>query len=71
MAWVNLQGYIERGRGKAHMGRRKKNAPSQNWWLIKSSRADARAQLDLSITFPARYYGKRIRLKVEEIEDGG
>lgn len=66
MAWINEQGYVERYHGPTrHAGRRPRNASSRNWWLVKSHREDLRSQLEISIQIPARYYGKRIRLKVE------
>jgi hypothetical protein len=69
MAWVNEHGYIVHQHGPTRTGRLPKRFKGRNWWLLKSSREDMRSQLDISICFPPNYFGKRIRLKVEVIED--
>jgi len=54
-------GYITRQTGKG---------TSRNWWLIKyNSRKSQTAMISLRTTFlPKEYVGKKIRIKIEEIE---
>jgi len=54
MARVNGQGYVEMKRNKGVW---------RNWWLIKTH------VIKFSLRLPERYVGKRIRLKVEVIDD--
>jgi hypothetical protein len=43
---------------------------SRNWWLIKSNTASEKGYLAIKyIVFPPKYVGKRVRLKVEIVED--
>ena len=59
MARVNSQGYIERLRVKGCW---------RNWWLVKH-RTPNQGELKLRIILPKKYLGKKIRLKVELIEN--
>lgn len=59
MVIVNDKGYMER---KAD-GRE-----TRNWWLVKQHGNYARIPLR-TVTLPDEYLGKRIRIKVEVIEE--
>jgi hypothetical protein len=72
MAYINSQGYMER-RTNSKKGTGTK-ATKRNWWLIRNR--GARKQFCIAIGksgeiyFPIEYLGKRVRLKVEVVEDG-
>lgn len=71
MSRVNEQGYVER---KSRSGRRNPNGKTswRNWYLIKHSLNPSSKggyiRLD-AINFPPEYVGKRIRLKIELVEE--
>ena len=63
MSKVNSYGYIERTRTRELNGR--------NWWLVKAT-ASGSGYITLNhsgVSFPSWYIGKRIRIKVEVIDD--
>jgi len=69
---MNSQGYIER-RTTGRKGKKcKKDGMNwRNWWLIKNYYEGSGSIAILApIIFPENMVGKRIRLKVEVIEDG-
>jgi hypothetical protein len=70
MAWINEEGYIETCHGgKPRVGRHTKTAPKRDWWLVNTTRPSMNSTLKLTIIMPQKYYGKRVKLKVEVIED--
>lgn len=70
MVYVNKQGYLER---KTHSGRRNPHGKSttRNWWMIKSGTINANVMLgnDTLISFPLKYIGRKVRFKVEFVEE--
>jgi len=66
MARINADGYVERKtRGESIY---------RDWWFIKVRESRdlcgfAAMQVGLKICFPSQYIGKKIRLKVEVLED--
>lgn len=61
MVIVNNKGYLERTNGR-------------NWWLVKHGYGNtgrSRGFLQLwAISFPLEYVGRKIRIKVEVVDDG-
>jgi len=70
MTRINSQGYIERrSRGGGTVGRARA-ASWRNWWLVKHHGITGRGMIALKqISIPSRYVGKRIRFKVEVVEE--
>ena len=69
MARVNDKGYVERATCAGKNPRAK--ATYRDWWLIKyGGGVFARGIIPItSISLPAKYIGKRIKLKVEVLDD--
>ena len=64
MASINSSGYVQR---KTRSGRKNPTGKGtvRNWWLIKENSTIGR----INISVPESYIGKRIRLKLEVVED--
>jgi len=66
MARINKQGYIERKTcgSHSHRSRTKRTVDSlyRDWWLAKRN-------IEFKLFIPNRYFGKRVRFKVEVIEE--
>jgi hypothetical protein len=69
MAWVNEQGYLERRKTGSKPNGRVRGG-GRNWWFIKQTLPRGGMAMKLFFNIPERYYGKRIRFKIEVIEDG-
>lgn len=69
MARVNNLGYVERTTGAGKNPKCK--STSRDWYLIKygGTRSKNGNLVIGSIVFPEQYVGKRIRLKIEVLED--
>ena len=71
MTGVNEAGYIARGR---HISLQKKK-PERDWWLIKCHPSKVLKDFDEGrvylgiIHLPEKYIGKRVRLKVEILNE--
>jgi len=68
---VNEQGYVERksmGSGKPSGGNSR--AVWRNWWLVKyhGTCKEERGQIG-KLQLPKEYIGKRVRFKIEVMED--
>lgn len=61
MVYINEQGYLER---KTRAGRKNPSGKStkRNWWMIKQGTV-------IIINLPSKYHGRKVRFKVEFIED--
>ena len=74
MARVNAFGYVERRTGSPGYRYHSTKAPWRNWWLVKCTGSAKNTYCGgitvKTIVFPQSMVGKRIRLKVEVIEDG-
>lgn len=69
MARVNSQGYVEVSRGPTLSSGRKERS-WKNWFFVKWVQNDRNTgRLKLDIILPERYVGKKVRLKVEEVEE--
>lgn len=69
MVYINNQRYLER---TTHGGKRNGNGKGtvRNWWLLKLNNKTGSSSLNIgSIHYPSHWVGKRIRLKVEVLED--
>lgn len=61
--------YVNRRTSGGGTGRRTNSDTNRNWFLIKATKI-TNGQLTVgTITFPEEFIGKKIRLKVEVIED--
>ena len=66
MARINEKGYVERAsKGAKGQSRSKSSKIYRDWWLIKVGTALTLAR----IYIPARYIGKKIRVKIEVIKE--
>ncbi len=68
MVYINNQMYLER---TTKGGKRNPHGKCtvRNWWLVKPSTAGG-TSIDVGkISFPSRLFGKRVRIKVEVMED--
>lgn len=67
MTYINEAGYLERKTNS------KKNPHSQatyrNWWLIKATERGMGYLTIRGIYFPKEWVGKRVRFKIEEVEE--
>jgi len=70
---LNDEGYIERrSRGNAHSSgnRRIKRHAWYDWWFIKWNYTGDSGNLHLTnISLPSNYVGKKIKIKIELIEE--
>jgi len=70
MTYVNEQGYLERS---TKSGRRNTNGKgtTRNWWLVKyASGGSLKGYIMFNGVFlPQSFIGKRVRFKVEVLED--
>lgn len=65
MAGVNKQGYVVRASQGARGQSRSKTAKIlRDWWLVKTG-----TTIKIGIVFPKEYLGKRIRIKIEVVEE--
>ncbi len=68
MARINDKGYLERrspGSGKLT----RQNNTWRDWWLVKYS-DNNQGKIELhNITISAKYVGKRVRFKIEVVEE--
>ena len=70
MVYINKQGYLER-----HTRGGQKNPNSKGttraWWFIKA-RSERKANYCgyVFLAFPREYVGKKVRFKIEFVEDG-
>ena len=67
MVYINSQGYLEKRTGKC---------TTRNWWLVKYHNRSSGTLGDLNRVFVhvkdfPEYLGKRVRFKVEVIEENG
>lgn len=65
---VNRRGYVARGK-------KGWDNPGRNWWLVKESdktrnKEPLGAVVLNNVMFPAEFIGRRVRFKVEVIDDG-
>lgn len=68
---VNKDGYVMRktSGGQASIGTRSKRRVWRDWWLLKHKSAN-RSELSIKyIVFPPEYIGKKIKIKIEIIND--
>ena len=69
MSRVNPQGYVERmSRGSRGNCSSDSKGKFRNWWFVKWGTKSLETYIG-KITFPKEYAGKRIRLKVEIVDD--
>ncbi len=67
MVYVNKRGYLER---KTHSGRGHGSSKGavRNWWLIKHGTTNCNINIG-QISFHSEWAGKRIRLKLEVLDE--
>lgn len=66
MARVNSRGYLER----ITYGNSKVCTNWRDWWLVKPFSSSLRGKINLrEIYLPPQYIGKRIRFKIEVLDD--
>ena len=69
MARVNKEGYVERIKAGGKGSNR--TAVYRNWWLVKCAQHGKMGMVSKisNIHVPAEYVGKKVRLKIEVVED--
>lgn len=65
MTRVNNGGYIEKRCGRNSRGKRE----WRDWWLVKCCNTNCGKIGFKTLIIPQKYVGKRVRFKIEVIED--
>lgn len=72
MVYVNEEGYLERSTRSGRNSHGK--GVKRDWWMIKHTSSPNLGHLNLenkiAIKVPNKYVGKRVRFKLEVVEDG-
>jgi len=74
MPRINEEGYIERRKGGKSTGRKPYLSKWRDWYLIKwsSNKSGLYSYVSLGmLILPKRYAGKKVRFRMEVIEDKG
>ena len=67
MTTINEQGYLTRNRNRNRNVSEGKSP--RDWWLVKTGGHSGYANLG-RVTLPKKMVGKKVRFKVEVVEDG-
>lgn len=67
MAFVDKDFYVTRS---TRSGRRNPHGKGskRNWWMVKAANNGARVEIG-AIYMPLKYFGKKVRIKLELMED--
>ena len=72
MVTINQEGYLTRiTAGSQHKKSEAYNIKNQrNWWLVKHASSGNQGRIEIhNIMLPSEYVGKKVRFKIEVIEE--